>query len=286
MSPPQVDTALDDHVTRYNQLPLIHQAYETLRRELGEPDTPLDDLVSPILQDTDVCNLFRHGVTGEVDDPDRERFGFWIVHRHFNLAQGEHMVSEFHRGEDEQPSQITRPIPQDLSHIAERWDLSTKQVEFLVYGHGNANADLSLKPPSTNFATEFQRLMNEKFRVPVTVFGLCLAPCALQPGTVFLETTLGDAEERTQVTTLVPATGRELVAGYTTYQSAWSVLERNGVSIACKTGECLGCPTISEPAQPPTDQQDISIASAAPNFITSEVAPNPGSFLLDEVTGS
>lgn len=203
MSPPQSEA----HHTMYNGLPLIPDAYTELRRELkAAPSVSNNDLMLPILEDPDVCKLFRDGV-GEGDEG--RFFGIWIVHRHFRLERGERMVAE---------GDVAKPVSENLTHLAERWDHYGNAIEFMQPG-----ADQTPQAPSANFTRAFRELMYNKFGV--SSLGLCRVGRRLAPGCIYLETT--EVVRRAQITQIVPI-GQETLDSEPsglTYPSSWVIAD-------------------------------------------------------------
>ncbi|PPQ90186.1 hypothetical protein CVT25_013316 [Psilocybe cyanescens] len=192
-------------VASYNELPMIWDAHRLLSKQLAD-DKPgrLDALIEAL------APLF---LTGD----ERFKFGICIMHRHFDLKDGERMVTVPETDEENlNRVAITQPSTDTSSNIvAERWMFDGKEFE-----HAVVDDPTSITPPSDEFFEEFRRIC-KSFGNGVDILGICANNMSViqRHDIFFLELLHPDpTKDRTQA---IEQMGPDFVPTSTMRQSAW-----------------------------------------------------------------
>ncbi|PPQ90109.1 hypothetical protein CVT25_012274 [Psilocybe cyanescens] len=192
-------------VASYNELPMIWDAHRLLSKQLGDDKPgrldPLIEALSPLFLASD----------------ERFKFGICIMHRHFDLKDGERMVTVPEKDE-KNPNivAIVEPSTGTSSNIvAERWMFDGKEFE-----HAVVDDPASITPPSDKFFEEFRRIC-KSFGNGVKILGICAnnMPVIPQHDIFFLELLHPDpTKDRTQA---IEKMGSGFKPTSTMRQSAW-----------------------------------------------------------------
>ncbi|PPQ90185.1 hypothetical protein CVT25_013317 [Psilocybe cyanescens] len=216
-------------VAAYNELPIISVAHQLLRKQLAN-DKPrrLDGLINAL------SHLF---LTGD----EAFKFGICIMHRHFDLKDGERMVTQtVTDGENPNIVAIVQPSTDTSSNIvAERWMFDGKEFE-----HAVVDDPVFITPPSDKFFEEFRRICRS-FGNGVDILGICANNMSIiQPHDVFfLESYHPDTtKDRAQV--IEQIAGQDFVRTPSMQQSAWVPVAiapsfRNAASDEFVTMKCV-----------------------------------------------